>query len=670
WLEALESPEVGAWVDAENALASAYLERLPAREAFKRRLTALWGSERFGASLAGGNAYSNPVRRGARLFYLYNSGHEDQSVLMVAAADGSGARALLDPNALAEDRTVALAGYEPSPDGRYLAYATADGGSDWKTLRVREVDSGRDLPEELGLVKFTPLAWGRDGKGLYYSRYPALAEGRGDDTQQVSIWYHALGTPQGSDRFVYAIADHPTRNPYGLVSDDGRWLVVTVSDGYSANGVYLLDLAAPDADALRLLDAWDGRYHYLGNRGREFYFRTTAGAPRGRIVAVDLDAPDPEHWRTLVAEAPEAMADAVYAGGRFLVSYLRDAHALLRAYDAAGGAATELPLPGLGQVVGLNGRAADAEVYLAYTDFLTPHALYRYDVAAGRLEPFRRSGGGLDPALYVTEQVWTTSRDGTRVPMFLTHRRDLPRDGRRPTLLTGYGGFNLPQLPGYSVPVAAWLEQGGVYAVANLRGGGEYGEAWHLAATRLHKQAAFDDFIAAAEWLTQNRVTSREHLGIRGRSNGGLLIGAVLTQRPELFGAALPAVGVMDMLRYPTASANARQWSSDYGLAERAEEFRALYAYSPLHNVRPGTCYPPTLVTTAARDDRVVPWHSFKFAAALQAAEPASCPSPLLLRVETRAGHGNDRPVWMQVEDFADEWAFLAWHLGLAVAAP
>jgi len=667
WLEALDSPEVHDWVEAENAVAAPYLERLPARAVFKQRLAAMWNYERWGASLAGGNSFVAPVRRAGRTFYLYNSGHEDQSVLMVADAGGAAPRALIDPGTFAADRTVALAGFEVSPDARHVAYAVSDGGSDWATVRVREVDTGRDLTEELGFIKSTPLAWAPDGGGFYYSRYPALDATRGDDSKQVSVWYHALGTPQNSDRFVYAISDHATRNPYPEVSDDGRWLVIAVRDGFAANGVYVLELGARDADAVRLLDAWDGRYEYLGNRGREFYFETTAGAPRGRIVAIDLDAPDPDHWRTLVAEAPEAIGSVHYVGGSFIVAYLKDAHSLVRVYGGDGSGGEELPLPGIGQVAGLNGRSADASAYLAYTDFLTPHAIYRYDVATRRLELVHRPSQALDPAVYVTEQVSYTSKDGTRVPMFLTHRRDLVRDGRRPTLLYGYGGFGLPMLPLYSVPVAAWLEQGGVYAVANLRGGSEYGEAWHLAGTRTHKQAVFDDFIGAAEWLIAARITSREHLGIRGRSNGGLLVGAVLVQRPDLVAAALPAVGVLDMLRYPTPSANARQWSSDYGLADDPDEFRALYAYSPVHNVRPGTCYPPTLVTTAERDDRVVPWHSYKFAAALQAAEPAGCASPLLLRVETRAGHGNDRPVWMQVEDYADQWAFLAWHLGLAV---
>jgi prolyl oligopeptidase len=667
WLEALESSEVHDWVAAQNAVSEPFLASLPAREPFRARLAALWNYERWGESLEGMHSFEVPVSRGSRTFFLYNRGTDDQSVLMVADGADGVPRPLLDPNAFAGDHTVALASYAVSPDGRHLAYATADGGSDWKTVRIRDVDRGLDLPEELGLLKFTPLSWTPDGRGLYYSRYPLADATHGDDTKQVSVWYHALGTPQSSDRFVYAITDHPTRNPYAAVTDDGRWLVVTVNDGFASNGVYLMDREHADADALRLLDRWDARYEFLGNRGRVLFFLTTQAAPNGRIVAIDVDHPDPADWREIVAERTDVVDGAAFAGGRFVVRYLHEAHSALRLYDADGGGGQEVPLPGQGEVLGLDDRGAGAEIWFAYTDFLTPHALYRLDLASGTATLFRRPAVALDPARYVTEQVFATSRDGTRVPIYLTHRRDIARDGRRPTLLYGYGGFNVPQLPSFSVPAAVWLEQGGVYAVAILRGGAEYGEAWHRAGTKTRKQNVFDDFIAAGEWLIANRVTSREHLAINGRSNGGLLVAAVLVQRPDLYAAALPEVGVLDMLRYHTASANARQWSSDYGLSEDAGEFRALRAYSPVHNVRRGTCYPPTLVTTAERDDRVVPWHSYKFAAALQAAAPRGCASPLLLRVETRAGHGSDRPVWKQVEDFAAEWAFAARYTGLGV---
>jgi prolyl oligopeptidase len=681
WTEALDAPAVKEWVRAQNAVSQPYLEAIPARERIKARMTQLWNFERWGASLEGGNSFTLPERRGNLYFYLKSDGLQDQAVLYVAERLDGPAKVLLDPNRFSADRTVALAGLEVGPGGRHVAYATSDGGSDWKAWRIRDVATGQDLPEELGLTKFTPVAWAADGRGFYYSRYPAGAGGRGDDTQQVSIWYHALGSPQDSDRFVYAIADHPTRNPYPETTDDGRYLLIEVSDGFATNGYHYLDLAAPaqaqsDAraptkvEAVRLLDRWDALYEFLGNRGTTFYFRTNLDAPNGRIVAIDLAKPEPANWRTLVPETKDAIDDADFVGGSFVVSYLRDARSVVRVYDVDGRARNEVALPGMGQVTGFDGRDAEPEVFFAYTDFLTPRTVYRYDVARDRVDLVHRPSVALDPAKYVTEQVFYRSKDGTRVPMFLTHRRDLPRDGAQPTLLYGYGGFDVAMLPTFSVPVATWLEMGGVYAVANLRGGSEYGKAWHDAGTKLRKQNVFDDFVGAAEWLIANRHTRPDRLAILGRSNGGLLVGATITQRPDLFAAALPAVGVLDMLRYHTASMNARQWSSDYGLSEDREEYRALRAYSPVHNVRPGTCYPATLVTTAERDDRVVPWHSYKFAAALQAAQAKTpgCTNPVLLRVETRAGHGAGKPTWMQIEDYADQWAFLAKHLGMDVS--
>jgi prolyl oligopeptidase len=685
WLETLDAPAVRQWVSAQNRVSQPYLEAIPAREPIRARMTQLWNYERWGASLQGGNSWVVPVRKGGRYFYLKSDGLQDQAILYVADRIDGPAKVLLDPNQFSADRTVALADFEVGPGGRHVAYATSDGGSDWKTWRIRDVATGRDLPEELGLTKFTPVAWTADGRGFHYSRYPAGADGRGDDTKQVSIWYHELGTPQTADRFVYAISDHPTRNPYPHATEDGRYLVIEVSDGYATNGYRYLELGrgeapaaiaragtgdAADVDAVRLLDRWDALYEFLGNRGRTFYFRTNLDAPNGRIVAIDLDRAAPGQWRTLVPETKDAIDDADFVGGRFVVSYLRDARSVVRAYGVDGAPRGEVALPGIGQVSGFDGRDADDEVFFSYTDFVTPRTTYRYEVGANRVSLVHRPSVALDPKKYVTEQVFYRSKDGTRVPMFVTHRRDLPRDGAQPTLLYGYGGFNVPMLPGFSVPVATWLEMGGVYAVANLRGGSEFGKAWHEAGTKTNKQNVFDDFVAAAEWLVANRYTQRDRLAILGRSNGGLLVGATITQRPDLFAAALPAVGVLDMLRYQTASMNARQWSSDFGLADNADEYRALRAYSPVHNVRDGVCYPATLITTAERDDRVVPWHSYKFAAALQAVQQRApgCTNPVLLRVETRAGHGAGKPTWMQIEDYADQWAFLARHLGMSVA--
>jgi len=666
WMESLESPDVRAFVEAENTYAAPRLEALPATHGFRRRLEDFWHYERVGASLSGGGSFTVPEDVAGRTFYLHNDGHQDQSVLMVVDTQGVSPRALLDPNSLAGDRTVALSSYAVAPDGRHLAYALSEGGTDWKTIRIRTVAEGLDLPETLQHVKFTPLAWSKDGRGLYYSRYPLREDGLGpDDARPVSVWFHRLDTPQSSDRFVYAVTDHPRRNPYPRVSDDGRWLVVTVSEGRDETGIVLLDLRNADADALPLVARYDAHYEYLGNAGERFFLMTTAGAPHGRIIAVDARHPD-ANPEVIVPEGASTMDSVHYARGLFIVNGIEDAHSVVRIHTLDGGVQT-LELPGLGSAVGFEGSPDAEAVYYAYTDFLTPQAVYRLDLRTMTSSRFSRPSTSFDATPYVTEQVFIPSKDGTRVPMYVTHRKDLRKDHSHPTMLYGYGGFNLSLLPTYSVPVAAWLDAGGVYAVANLRGGGEYGATWHAAGTRTHKQNVFDDFIGASEWLVANGYTSKEHLVIRGRSNGGLLIGAVLLQRPDLYAAALPAVGVLDMMRYHTASANARQWSSDYGLVDDEAEFRALRAYSPVHNVKSGVCYPATLVTTAAGDDRVVPWHSYKFAAALQAAQPSGCEHPVLLRVETRAGHGNDRPVWMQIEDYAEQWAFAALHSGLIV---
>ena len=467
---------------------------------------------------------------------------------------------------------------------------------------------------------------------------------------------------------MYAVEGHPTRAPSARVTDDGRWLVVTLFDGYEKNAIDLVDLRRPNARPRRLFGGWDALYTVIGSEGDTFWVQTTNAAPRGRVIAVDARRPQPQHWREVVPQSDAALVAASRVGSRLVASYVRDAHGVARLFEKDGRLVGDVPLPGLGSIDGFAGRPGDPETFFSYADYLSPARVLRYDTAANTTRVFRQPRLAADTSQYVTRQVFYTSQDGTRVPMFVTHRRDFVPGGDAPTLLYGYGGFSISLTPAFRPAVLTWLQMGGVYAEANLRGGGEYGEAWHQAGTKLRKQNVFDDFIAAAEWLVAQRYTRPGRLAISGRSNGGLLVGAALTQRPDLFGAALPAVGVLDMLRYHTASANARQWSSDYGLSEVAEEFRALLAYSPVHNLRAGTCYPPTLVTTADRDDRVVPWHSYKFAAALQHAQ--GCTSPVLIRVETRAGHGAGKPVWMQIEDYADQWAFAARALGMELPAP
>jgi len=653
WLEDLDSKDTRNWVDAENRLSQPRLEAIPQRAWLKERLTQLWNYERYGV----------PVPEGRRYFFLHNDGRQNQSVLFVSDSLDSPGRVLFDPNTVREDATVALSEFKPSPHGDIVAYALSDGGTDWQIWRFRRVSDGTDLSDTLRYTKFWGVSWAHDGSGVYYSRYPALPSGKGDDAGRPAVYFHRLGESQDQDKLIYAVTDHPTRIPSARVTDDGHYLVITLFDGYERNGVSLLDLRRLGATAQPLFYAWDALYTFIGSQGEELFFQTTKDAPQRRVIAVDARRPAWTSWPTVVPEQRSALEEAVFVGGRIIARYVEDVHNVVRVYERDGKPAGEVSLPGLGHVEGFEGKSNDNETFFSYTDYLTPPRIYRYEVRSNTSTVWHSATIPASTQEYVTEQVFYPSKDGTRIPMFITHRRDMPKDGNQPVLLHGYGGFNVSLTPAFRPSVLAWLEMGGVYAEANLRGGGEYGENWHTAGTLTNKQNVFDDFIAAAQYLINEHYTRSQRLGIHGRSNGGLLIGAVMTQRPDLFGVALPAVGVLDMLRYQTASANARQWSSDYGLSENPEQFNALYAYSPYHNVKKGVCYPPTLITTADHDDRVAPWHSYKFAAALQAVQ--LCSNPILIRVETRAGHGAGKPVWMQIEDIADQWAFAAKALGM-----
>ena len=655
WLENPESSATREFVQRQNAFAEPLLEALPQRPWIRSRLEALWNYERVGV----------PRKKGDHYFFLRNDGRQNQSVLYVADALDATPRVLFDPNATRDDATVALARFEPSPDGKLLAYSLSDGGTDWEIWKFRRVADGVDLPDELRQTKFWELSWAADGSGVYYSRYPARADdaARGDDQGQPVVYFHRLGTAQADDKVVYRVTDHPTRAPSASLSEDGDWLFVSLFDGYRANGIEVIDKRVADAKPRTIFGAWDARYTILGNEGDTLFVQTTNAAPRGRIIAVDINNPQPAAWRELVPQSELAMDEASYVGSHLIVRYVRDAHGVAKLFDRDGKAKGEVDVPGMGTIAGFGGGAKDEETFFAYADYLSAGQVMRLDLKTLKTSVFREPKIAADTTLYETRQVFYRSKDGTRVPMYITQRKGAPRDGKAPTLLYGYGGFNVSITPAFRPSVLAWLEMGGTYVEANLRGGGEYGDAWHEAGTKTRKQNVFDDFIAAAEYLIAEKITSPAQLAISGRSNGGLLVGATLLQRPDLFAAALPAVGVLDMLRYHTASANARQWSSDYGLSENAEEFAALRAYSPVHNVKAGVCYPATLVTTADRDDRVVPWHSYKFAAELQRAQ--ACRKPVLLRVETRAGHGAGKPVWMQIDDFADQWAFIAAAIGM-----
>jgi prolyl oligopeptidase len=659
WLEDANSAETKAWVDQQNSVTQAFLGQIPERAAIRQRLTQLWNFER----------YSVPFKEGGRYFYSRNDGLQNQAVLYTLKSLDDEPRLLLDPNKLAADGTVALAGLAVSPDGKFLAYSTAASGSDWNEIRVRTIESGNDTEDHIRWVKFSQTAWAHDGSGFYYSRYDAPTEA----TRLASVnyfqklYFHKLGTPQDQDVLVYHRPDHKDWGFSAEVTDDGRYLVISSSQGTDPkNRVFIKDLGKDgkqkDGAVKGLLEAFDASYSFVDNDGPLFYFVTDKDAPKSRIVAIDVRT---AKWSEIVPEGAATLKGANIVNGQLVAEYLTDAHSAVKVFDLKGRPLHEVALPGIGSAAGFHGKRGESETFYSYTSFTTPATIYRYDLKTGKSAVYRQPKVDFDPAAYETRQEFFTSKDGTRVPMFIVSKKGVKRDGSNPTYLYGYGGFNVSLTPAFSVANLAWVEMGGVYVMANLRGGGEYGEAWHQAGTKLRKQNVFDDFIGAAEWLVANKVTSPSKLAIGGGSNGGLLVGAAMTQRPDLFAAALPAVGVMDMLRFHKFTIG-WAWTSDYGSADNADEFKALVRYSPLHNLKPGTCYPATMVTTADHDDRVVPAHSFKFAAAAQAAQAGQ--SPILIRIETKAGHGAGKPTSKQIEEVADRWGFLSRTLGMQPA--
>ena len=658
WLEDADSADTHAWVEAENKVTFGYLEQIPYRKAIHDRLTKLWNYER----------YRVPQKQGGRYFYEHNNGLQNQNVLYVAESLNAEPRVLLDPNTLSSDGTVALVGRAVSEDGKLLAYGTAASGSDWMEWHVRQVDTGKDLSDLLKWVKFSGASWTKDGKGFFYSRYDEPKQGTmlRDTNYFQKLYYHRVGTTQSEDKLVYDRPDNKELAFRGDVTDDGHYLIISVWQGTSPkNRLYYKDLTRADADVVKLLDDFDAQYEFIDNDGPVFWLKTDLDAPRGRLIAIDTRHPERDRWKTIVPQAAETLTSASVVNDSFLLGYLKDAQTEVRIHDLEGKFLRSVDLPGIGTAEGFSGKRKEKETFYGFTSFIAPTTIYRYDLVAGKSEVFRQPKVDFDPGGYETKQVFYTSKDGTRVPMFLTYKKGLKLDGNNPVLLYAYGGFNISLTPAFSVSNAVWLEMGGVYAQPNLRGGGEYGEDWHQAGTKLRKQNVFDDFIAAAEWLIANHYTSPSKLAIRGGSNGGLLVGACMTQRPDLFGATLPAVGVLDMLRFHKFTIG-WAWTSDYGSSDDAEQFKAIYAYSPLHNLKPGTKYPATLVTTADHDDRVVPGHSFKFAATLQADQAGA--APVLIRVETKAGHGAGKPISKQIEEMADEWAFVARNLNMDVA--
>lgn len=663
WLEDADAPKTAAWVEAQNAVSLPYLAALPEREKIRKRLTELWNFERYGLV----------TKRAGKYFYLRNDGLQNQSALWVQDGADARPRLLLDPNLLAADGTVALTDYKASPDGRWLAYATAAAGSDWNEFRVRGVADGKDSAEVLGRIKFSSIVWTEDSKGFFYSRYPAppkgAAGGTFDDLENQKLYYHRVGTEQSADMLVYATPEQPKWGFQPQLSDDGRYLVILIWQGSASEyRVVVKDLVDPrqprlDGPASVLVEPFEAEYDLIGSRGSVLYFRTSLGVERGRIIAVDLNEPQREQWKTVVAEQADTLQNAQFAGDGIVALYMHDATSRLLRYGLDGKPLGEIALPGLGSIpdlslggIQLSGQPGDDELFYGFTSFAQPQANYRVDLATGESTAMQPLKLAFDPADYVTEQVFYPSKDGTKIPMFISYRKGLKRDNNNPTHLYGYGGFEISLTPAFKVANLVWMEMGGVFAQANLRGGGEYGRRWHEAGILDRKQNVFDDFAAAGQYLISNGWTRSSQLAISGRSNGGLLVGATMLQHPGLFAAALPAVGVMDMLRYHRFTIG-WAWAGDYGTSDDKDGFRYLRAYSPVHNVKKGTKYPATLVTTADHDDRVVPGHSFKFIAGLQHAQAGD--APVLIRVDVKAGHGAGKPVGKLIEEDADQMAFM-----------
>ncbi len=652
WLEDSDSPETQSWVAAQNRLTESFLSEVSARAGIKARLTELWNYERYGT----------PSREGPHYVFTRNDGLQNQSVLYRTPALADPPAVLLDPNGLSPDGTMALTSLAFSDDGRYLAYATSASGSDWMEWRVREVATGLDLEDHLRWSKFSGAAWRKDGRGFFYSRYeePTTAAGSlSDVNKHQRVFYHSLGTPQHRDQLIYARPDQPEWLFDTAVTDDGRFLLIYQSEGTEPkNRVFIKDLSRPSSPVEAFLDRFDAEYTVVGNDGDTFYVKTDHGAPRGRLVAIDRGSAASTNWRILVAEGADAsvMSSVSMVHDTFAIVWMTDAHEAAKLYALDGSLVGEIALPGLGTIGSIEARRRDSEAFYAFSSFTAPTTIYRFDAVTGTSSVFRQPSTPFSSEDYETRQVFYQSKDGTRIPMFVTYKKGLRRNGLNPTYLYGYGGFNVSLTPTYSPAMALWLELGGIFAVANIRGGGEYGKIWHDAGRLDNKQNVFDDFIWAAQYLIRENYTSSAKLAIAGGSNGGLLVGACMTQRPDLFAAALPAVGVMDMLRFHLFTIG-WAWTSDYGSAETKEGFGKLMNYSPLHNLRPGVRYPATFITTADHDDRVVPGHSFKFAAALQAAQAG--PAPTLIRVETKAGHGAGKPTSKAIEERADMFAFL-----------
>jgi prolyl oligopeptidase len=647
WLEDANSAKTKAWVEAQNKVTFAYLGGITCRQAVKERLTKLWDFEK----------YSVPEKQGDRYFYGKNTGLQNQSVVYTTRDLATPGELLLDPNTLSKDGTVALAGSAASDDGKLFAYGLAAAGSDWQEWKIRNVESKQDLSDDLKWIKFSGVSFTKDGKGLYYSRFDAPDEKTKLQATNYyqKLYYHKLGDDQSKDTLIYERKDHKDWDFEGAVTDDGHYLVISSHQGTDPkNRIFYKDLTVANAKVVELFGKGDAKYNFIENDGSSFWFVTDLQAPRSRVIAVDLKKPDA--IKEVIAEAKDTIEDVNLAQDTFIVSYLKDAHSDDQLFDLNGQAIGSVQLPGIGAASGFSGKRKQGERFFSYVSFTQPSTIYRFDINTKQTSTVFEPKLNFDPAKYVTKQVFYTSKDGTKVPMFITSKIGTKLTGNTPTLLEAYGGFDIPYTPVFSPTYIVWMEMGGIYAVPNLRGGGEYGEKWHQAGMKDKKQNVFNDFIAAAEYLIREKYTNKSKLAIAGASNGGLLIGACETQRPNLYGACLPSVGVMDMLRFQKFTIG-WAWTSEYGSSDNAQDFKTLYAYSPLHHIKPGVCYPATLICTGDHDDRVVPAHSFKFAATMQ--KDQACSQPILIRIETRAGHGAGKPTSKKIEEKADQMSFL-----------
>ncbi|MCH1498108.1 MAG: prolyl oligopeptidase family serine peptidase [Akkermansiaceae bacterium] len=656
WLEDLNSDQTAAWVKAQSSLTNSYLDAIPGRQVLKNHLTKLWNVERLGV----------PSFEGGSYFFSKNNGLQNQSVLYSTKSLGIEPTVLLDPNTLSSDGTVALKSYEVSPDGKYLAYSTSASGSDWVEWQVREISSGKDLSDHLKWSKFSGASWSKDSKGFYYGRFPKPKDGDEMIAKNIhkKIYYHEIGTPQDEDLLVYERPNEPKQGLYAWVTEDGKYLLIQVSQGTDTkNGLFYKDLTNPTSKVIELLADFDASYDFITNLGSNFIIRTDLKAPKQKVVSIDLNAPISTQWKTIIPESKETLRSVSHIGGLFIANYLKDARTEIRRFKTDGSPLRPVKLPGLGTATGFGGKSNRNETFYYFTSFTSPGAVYRYDIARNASTLFKAPKTQFDRDNYESRQIFATSRDGTKIPMFIVYKKSLKLDGNNPTLLYAYGGFNISLRPSYSPATIAWLDLGGIYVMANLRGGGEYGEEWHEAGMKLKKQNVFDDFIACAEHLISKNFTSSKKLSIAGGSNGGLLVGACMVQRPELYGACLPAVGVMDMLRFHKFTIG-WAWQAEYGKPDELDDFKNLLKYSPYHNLKPNN-YPATMVITSDHDDRVVPSHSYKFAAALQSAQKG--PAPTLIRIESKAGHGAGTPTSKRIEAIVDKYAFLSKSLGFQI---